>query len=558
MKEINGITLKEMFISGANHLYNNYPAIDALNVFPVPDGDTGLNMNLTVSSGAKEISNLNDTNVYRIARAFSKGLLMGARGNSGVITSQIFRGFANGLEGKETMNAIDLGEAMLVGKEVAYKAVMRPVEGTMLTVIREAAEVLSEQAKPDWTIVRALEVMVNEARASLERTPDLLPVLKEVGVVDSGGAGVVAILEGMLAAITTGIIQKESATATETIPHYDMAGAKITGEEEYGYCTEFILRIGAGDEVKKPFNEKRFASVLNSQGDSIVMVRDEDILKVHIHTLRPGTTLNYAQQFGEFVTLKIENMTEQHTNLTDHGQDYFNKDPKVTSSSMAMKEYGLISVASGDGLEELFKEYRVDYVVKGGQTMNPATEDFLEAIRKVHAKTVFILPNNGNIILAATQAADVTNEEGVTTVHVIPSKTIPQGLVAAMNFNPDVDEDYNIEIMTDALDAVQTGQITFAIKDTSIDGVEVKKDYYMGLQGKKILCSLPDKFDALRALLAGMIDDLTAIVTIIYGEDVQSDVADDVLAELEEKYPKIDFELVDGGQPVYSFIVGVE
>lgn len=558
MKEINGITLKEMFISGANHLYNNYPAIDALNVFPVPDGDTGLNMNLTVSSGAKEISNLNDTNVYRIARAFSKGLLMGARGNSGVITSQIFRGFANGLEGKETMNAVQFGEAMLVGKDVAYKAVMRPVEGTMLTVIREAAEVLNEKAKPNWSIVKALEVMVAEAKASLERTPDLLPVLKEVGVVDSGGAGVVAILEGMLAAITTGIIQKESATATEVVPQYEMAGARITGEEEYGYCTEFILRIGAGEEVKKTFNEKRFASVLNSQGNSIVMVRDEDILKVHIHTLRPGTTLTYAQQFGEFVTLKIENMTEQHTHLSDHGKDYFNTNPQVTSASMEMKDYALISVASGEGLSDLFKEYRVDYVVNGGQTMNPSTEDFLAAIKKVHAKTVFILPNNGNIILAATQAAEVTNEEGVVNVHVIPSKTIPQGLVAAMNFNPEVDTEHNIEIMTEALDAVETGQITFAIKDTSIDGVEVKKDYYMGLQGKKILCSLPDKFDALRELLAGMIDELTAIVTIIHGEDVEESAAEELLAELEEKYSAVDFELVNGGQPVYSFIVGLE
>ena len=561
MKEINGITLKEMFISGANHLYNNYPAIDALNVFPVPDGDTGLNMNLTVSSGAKEINNLNDTNVYRVAKAFSKGLLMGARGNSGVITSQIFRGFANGLENKETINAIEFGEAMMVGKEVAYKAVMRPVEGTMLTVIREAAEVLNEKAEADWSIKEALEVMLEEAKASLERTPDLLPVLKEVGVVDSGGAGVVAILEGMLAAITTGIVQKETATATEVTSGFQMAGARIEGEEEYGYCTEFILRIGGGEDPKKTFNEKRFASVLNSQGNSIVMVRDEDILKVHIHTLRPGTTLTYAQQFGEFITLKIENMTEQHDALSEkeHGAEFMGQTvTSATLSAAALKEYGLISTASGDGLEALFKEYRVDYVVKGGQTMNPATEDFVAAIKKVNAKTVYLLPNNSNIILAATQAAEVVNDEGQIKVFVIPSKTIPQGLVAAMNFNPELPPEDNFEVMTEALSSVETGQITFAIKDTTIEGVTVKKDFYMALQGKAILCSVKDKFEALRTLLKAMINDLVGIVTLIYGDDVKEEEAASVLEEMEGLYPRVDFELVNGGQPVYSFIVGVE
>ena len=566
MKEINGITLKEMFISGANHLYNNYPAIDALNVFPVPDGDTGLNMNLTVSSGAKEISNLNDTNVYRVAKAFSKGLLMGARGNSGVITSQIFRGFANGLENKETIDAVEFGEAMMVGKDVAYKAVMRPVEGTMLTVIREAAEVLNEEAKADWTIQKALEVMLIEARASLERTPDLLPVLKEVGVVDSGGAGVVTILEGMLAAITTGIVHKESATATETTPTpmFEMAGARIAGEEEFGYCTEFILRIGGGDEIKKSFNEKRFSSVLNSQGNSIVLVRDEDILKVHIHTLRPGTTLNYAQQFGEFITLKIENMTEQHDKLTENGGHHapaFLENPVVTSATLEaamQKEYGMVSTASGDGLEALFKEYRVDYVVKGGQTMNPSTEDFVEAIHKVNAKTVFLLPNNANIVLAATQAAEVVNDDGVTKVFVIPTKTIPEGLVAAMTFNPEVTPEDNFEMMNEALSSVETGQVTFAIKDTTIDGVKVKKNYFMALQGKHILCSVKDKYDALRELLRGMINDLAGIVTLIFGADVKAEEAEAIVSEFESLYPKVDFDLVDGGQPVYSFIVGVE
>ena len=554
MKTINGITLKEMFISGANHLYNNYPAIDALNVFPVPDGDTGMNMNLTVSSGAKEIVNSNDADVSRIAKAFSKGLLMGARGNSGVITSQIFRGFAQGIGERKEINAVELSDAMLAGKEVAYKAVMRPVEGTMLTVIREAAEALVDQVDENWTIIKAFEFLLEEAKASLERTPDLLPILKEVGVVDSGGMGVVVIFEGMLSALKGKIIPKETATAVEALPQVPMmAGAKIEHDTEYGYCTEFIIRLGSGEEPKKQFNEKRFANVLNSQGDSIVIVRDEDIVKVHIHTLKPGNTLTYAQQFGEFITLKIENMTEQHDQIHEnaHGHNFLEE-------AVQVKPYALISVASGHGLVELFKEYRVDYVVEGGQTMNPSTEDFIAAIKEVNAKDIFIFPNNGNIILAATQASEVMLEEGGPNVHVIATKTIPQGLTAAMSFNPDVSVDENKEIMLEAIDGVETGQITFAIKDTTVNGVEVKKDYYMAIKGKEILCSVKNKFSALRRLLKVMIDDIVSIVTIIYGEDVKEVKMNEIQDELEELYPTVDFEFVNGGQPVYSFIIGVE
>lgn len=555
MKELNGLALKEMLISGANNLYNNYPAIDALNVFPVPDGDTGMNMNLTVSSGAKEIVNRNDTDIYQIAKAFSKGLLMGARGNSGVITSQIFRGFANALEGKAKINALEFAEAWLSGRDVAYKAVMRPVEGTMLTVIREAAEMLNEQVKPDWTIEKAFKVLLEEAEASLERTPDLLPVLKEVGVVDSGGAGIVTIFTGMQSALLGRMIDKTTATAVEQNQTIQMAGAKIEKEEEFGYCTEFILRLGGDD--KRPFQEKRFANVLNSQGNSIVMVRDDELVKVHIHTLKPGNTFNYAQQFGEFVTLKCENMSEQHSHLGDgaHHPSFENIEEK---EQLEQKEYGIIAVASGDGLEKLFKEYRVDYVVKGGQTMNPSTEDFLAAVNSLNAKNIIILPNNGNIILAANQACDVLKEEGKINASVIPSKTIPQGLVAAMNFNPEVEIEDNVSEMTESLSTIKTGQVTFAIKDTTIEGVEVKKDFYMALNGKQILCSVKNKFDALKELIKVMVDDMASIVTLIFGEDVNSDEAEAVLEEFEVSYPDVEFELVDGGQPVYSFIIGVE
>lgn len=563
MKELNGITLKEMLISGANHLYNNYPAIDALNVFPVPDGDTGMNMNLTISSGAKEIANRTDTDISEIARAFSKGLLMGARGNSGVITSQIFRGFAKALEGKKVATPFDLADAWISGKDVAYKAVMRPVEGTILTVVREAAQYLSDNVRQDWTIEKSFDVFIEEAKASLERTPDLLPVLKEVGVVDSGGAGLVTILEGMQSALKGTIIEKATATAVEkdkSVP--TMAGAKITAEEEYGYCTEFIMRLG-GDELKRNFAEKRFSNYLNSHGDSIVLVRDEDIVKVHIHTLKPGNILNYAQQFGEFVTLKIENMSEQHSHLvegTEGGEacSHLPNNGHPHAEPKEKQKYALIAVASGEGMKELFKQYRVDFIVEGGQTMNPSIEDFIAAIHEIEAEHYFLLPNNSNIVLAATQACDVLKEDTDISAEVIPSKTIPQGLVACMNFNPEVSIEENSEEMNNALDTVKTGQITYAIKDTSVDGVEVRKDEFMAMNGKKILSSDPDKFVVLDNLVRSMVDEDTAIVTIIYGEDVKEEDVAPVVEKLEADNEYVEFEVINGGQPVYSFIIGVE
>ncbi|HMM01236.1 MAG TPA: DAK2 domain-containing protein [Bacilli bacterium] len=573
MKEINGTTLKQMIISGANNLYNNYPAIDALNVFPVPDGDTGMNMNLTISSGAKEIANRNDVDVFEIAKAFSKGLLMGARGNSGVITSQIFRGFAKSLEGKKTIRPVDFAEAWISGKEVAYKAVMRPVEGTILTVVRESAQALADVVNNDWSIEKCMKFLIEEAKASLERTPDLLPILKEVGVVDSGGAGLVTILEGMQSGLLGNIIQKSQATAVEEAPKQApaMAGAKVEGDE-FGYCTEFIMRLGPEDS-KRPFVEKRFSNVLNSHGNSIVIVRDDDIVKVHIHTLSPGNVLSYAQQFGEFVTLKVENMSEQHNHLEQGAEKLSGKaHPKVkqddslnlhkTHSKVEkkeeLKEYALIAVAAGDGLEELFKQYRVDYVVKGGQTMNPSTEDFMEAIRNVKAKNIYILPNNSNIIMAAAQACDVLEENSGSIAKVIPSKTIPQGLVAAMNFNPDVSPEENFHEMSAALTTVKTGLVTYATKDTTIDGLSVRKNDFMGIQDKKIVLCGRNLIDATYNLVKGMIDDLSSIVTIIVGEDVKDKDKEQLISRLESENPDVEFAVETGGQPVYYFIVGVE
>lgn len=547
MKNINGLTLKEMIISGANNLFNCYPEVDALNVFPVPDGDTGTNMNLTISSGAKEVQNRNDTNVYDIAKSFSKGLLMGARGNSGVILSQIFRGFALSLEGKDVITATDLADAFVSGKDVAYKAVMRPVEGTILTVIREASDFLAEKVQDNWTIEKCFEVLLKEARESLNRTPELLPVLKEVGVVDSGGTGLLKILEGFEQAILGNVIEKNMATVTE---NERMAATEIDSDE-FGYCTEFLLRVpeDPSKENKKPFVEKRFTSVLLSHGNSIVVVRDEDIVKVHVHTLIPGYLLNYAQQFGEFVKIKVENMSEQHSELISQG--------KEPGKSQTEKEYGIIAVASGDGLEKMFKDVRVDYIVTGGQTMNPSTDDFVKAIKLINAKKVFILPNNSNIIMAASQACEICDDIKAT---VIPSKTIPQGLVACAFFNPEVDYESNIEEMTSALNEVKTGQVTFAIKDTSFEGVDVKKDEFIGISNKTIICSNPDKIETTLQTVYSLVDECTGIITLIAGGDVTSEEIEKIQSILEEKYADdgIEIEIKVGNQPVYSFIIGVE
>ena len=551
MKIINSDTLKRMIISGTNNLYNHYPEIDALNVFPVPDGDTGTNMNLTIASGAKEVQNRNDSDVYSIAKAFSKGLLMGARGTSGVILSQIFRGFSQSLEGKEVITVKDLSDAFMNGKDVAYKAVMRPVEGTILTVIREASQTLHDNLPRVSSIEKAFDVLLKEAHESLERTPDLLPVLKKVGVVDSGAAGLIKILEGFQSAVKGKMIEKETVSALEK-EDQKMAGSKIENDE-FGYCTEFILRLAKSeDEHKKNFSEARFTNWLNAHGNSLVVVRDEDLIKVHVHTLTPGNILNFAQQYGEFIKLKIENMTEQHTKLGEHEMLEEKSSEPVEEEP---KEYALIAVAAGEGVVNMFKDLRVDYIVSGGQTMNPATEDFVNIVKSCNAKNIFILPNNSNIILAASQACDVCEN---ANVRVIPSKSIPQGLVACMMFNPETDADENYEQMCEALSNVTTGQVTFAIKDTVIDGVEIKKDEFMGMKNKEIICCVKDKFEAAHTLLDSMLDEMSSIVTIIYGDDVSDEDANAFVEKIASEHEDLDIDVRKGGQPVYSFIIGVE
>lgn len=557
MTKIDGILLKQMIISGANNLYNNYPEVDALNVFPVPDGDTGTNMNLTISSGAKEIATRNDASVYDVAKAFSRGLLMGARGNSGVILSQIFRGFAQGLKGKIEATAQDISDALLMGKEVAYKAVMRPVEGTILTVIRESSQALADSVYPDMPLDEALDILLKEARESLKRTPNLLPVLKEAGVVDSGGAGLCKIIEGFDLALHNQIVEKNMPdVVSDSVVEPIIGNVQASLEhKEFGYCTEFILKLPE-DPIKakkKNFVPSRFSGVLNSHGNSIVMVHDDDLIKVHIHTLNPGNILTYAQQFGEFVKIKVENMSEQHTHLIEEDakakEDEIKKQPK--------KPFGLISVGAGKGIVDLFKDLNCDYIVSGGQTMNPSTEDFIKAIKSINAEQIFILPNNSNIIMAATQACDVMNEEVKCTV--IPTKTIPQGLVSAMMYNPESDYDTNYNDMMEALSSVKSGQVTFAVKDTSFEGMEIHKDDFIGICDKKILATEKDKIKCALKLINTMIDEDSSIITIITGEDV-TEAERNALKELVQAKvgDMVDVDVKVGLQPVYSFIIGIE
>ena len=543
MEMINGKLLKDMLANGANNLSNKFTEIDALNVFPVPDGDTGTNMSLTFNAGVKDALACTSDDVCDIAKVLSKGLLMGARGNSGVITSQIFRGLYQGVDGMKEINGFQLANALVMGSRVAYKAVMRPVEGTILTVVREAADYTYAYATStqDVTCLQVMVKMLEEAKESLERTPDLLPVLKEVGVVDSGGAGLVTIFEGFVSALKGEVIERQEAQESK-----EVAGAGMESEE-FGYCTEFIIRLS--EHGARNFQEEALRDSLARIGNSIVCVRDDDIVKVHVHTLTPGDALNMGQRYGEFAKLKVENMQEQHENIMMNAT--VEEKPKEEKPK---QKYAIITVAAGDGLKDMFKELRADYVISGGQTMNPSTEDFVQAIHQVNAENIFLLPNNSNIILAAQQAASVCED---LNVEVIPSKSIPQGLSACIMFNPDVDFDMNLAEMNDAISMVKTGQVTYAIKDTTFEGLDIKAGDYMGLKEKDIVVSLPDKMEVTRQLLDMMIDGESEIVTLVYGEDVNEEEANEIASYIEDKYD-VEVELNNGMQPVYSFIIGVE
>lgn len=545
MDQINGQLLKQMLESGMNNLGNHSGEIDALNVFPVPDGDTGTNMFLTFSNGAKAALDCKEDHVGKILKALSRGLLMGARGNSGVITSQIFRGIFQALEDNETVDALQLAHALVNGSRVAYRAVMRPVEGTILTVVREAADytyayTVTEEIK-DCTEV--IQKMVEEANESLKRTPELLPVLAEVGVVDSGGKGLCVIFEGFLSALKGTVVQKADQEAVE-----DHAQTKVEGgEDEYGFCTEFVIQL---NEIgMKNFSEEGFRDELASIGSSLVCVQDEDLVKVHVHTLKPYVALKMGRRQGRFVKIKVENMQQQHDHIVEL------EDAKAAvEEPVEHKKYAIITVAPGKGIDEMFKEYRADIVIGGGQTMNPSTEDFVSAIEKVNADHIFILPNNSNIILAANQAKDVCED---ADIHVLETKTVPQGLSACVMFNPDADLESNLNEMNEAIAHVKSGEVTYAIKDTTYEGQEIKKGEYMGISGKKIAASVPDCMEASKTLVSSMLDEDSELVTLIYGVDATEEQAQE-LADYIEENSDAEVEIHNGQQPVYPFIIGVE
>lgn len=538
MKILDAQTYKNMLISGANNLTNHHREVDALNVFPVPDGDTGTNMNLTFTAGIADVTKAHSDHIGELAKVFSKGLLMGARGNSGVILSQIFRGFYQSVEHKSILNAMDLADAFVKGTEIAYKAVMRPVEGTILTVLRESAEETKEfvLGNEHVDVLETIHFLIEAAHRSLQRTPDLLPVLKEVGVVDSGGAGYVKILEGFEKALLGQFVEK-----LDSIDVVEGVQAQMENDE-FGYCTEFIIRLNEDTG----FSEDRLRTQLALLGDSIVVVQDEEIVKVHVHTLTPGEALNLGQRYGEFVKLKIENMQEQH----DHLQTI-----KVDEVKVTKKKYAIVAVAAGEGVAETFRTYRVDHVIVGGQTMNPSTEDFVAAIKSLNAEHIFVLPNNSNIILAAQQAQTILDD---LDIHVLATKSIPQGLSACIMFNPEVDVKENIAEMTEAFSKVKSASVTYAIKDTNFDGIDIKDGDFMGILEKQIVVSLPNKLDATKELLIKAIDEQDGLVTLIVGEDVSALEKDEIVAYLENEFPYCELEVIDGFQPVYSFIVGIE
>ena len=542
MERISGKLFKDMLASGMNNLTNHSAEVDSLNVFPVPDGDTGTNMSLTFSSGVNDAIKVEEDHVGKVAKVLSRGLLMGARGNSGVITSQIFRGFFQSVEHLEDMDALQLAQALVNGSRVAYRAVMRPVEGTILTVVREAADYTYAYTVTEeiTDCIKVMEKMVLEANESLLRTPELLPVLAEVGVVDSGGKGLCIILEGFLSAMKGEVIAPSNDASS-----YDSAQTKIEGgEEEFGFCTEFILHLTPTGI--KHFSEEDFKNELATIGNSIVCVQDDDLVKVHVHTLEPQTAIKMGKRRGRFMKLKIENMQEQHDNILEKEEE-----EEVVAEH---KKYAIITVAPGKGIDAMFKELRADIVVGGGQTMNPSTEDFVSAIGKVNADHIIILPNNSNIVLAANQACQVCEDKDI---HVLPTKTIPQGLSACIMFNPEVDIEDNLDEMQEAIDHVKSGEVTYAIKDTTYEGLEIKKDEYMGIFGKAIVVSDPDMMASTKALLDKMLDEDSELVTLIYGDTATLEQAEEI-AEYIEDTSDAEVEIHEGNQPVYSFIIGVE
>ena len=549
MEKINGLVLAEMIDLGSKNLAKNAEKINALNVFPVPDGDTGTNMNLSMSSGAKETAANVVENIGELGKSFSKGLLMGARGNSGVILSQLFRGMSQYIADKKEIDAKEFAAAIQNGVSIAYKAIIKPVEGTILTVAREAAEAGVKVAENTNNVIEVMEAIYAEAQASLKRTPDLLPILKEVGVVDSGGQGLVCVYQGFVAALKGEKIDGLEAVETNVVDMQfeDDHDMDFMSPEDivYGFCTEFTVRL---DGEKKEFDEDKFRADMSKFGDSLLVISDSEYVKIHVHTETPGDVFNYGQQYGELIKIKSDNMREQHREVLRK------QEAKQATAPKELKEQAMISISMGAGLSKVLTSMGVDYIVEGGQTMNPSTEDIMKAIKEVNAKNIFIFPNNKNIQLAAKQAAELAEEN----VFVVESKTAPQGLAAVMVFSPQTAPEENFANMQEVLSTVSTLEVTHAVRDTNIEGVEIKKDEFMGIRNGKIVVSNLSLNTVLEELLEKSIDEDTEIVTLYLGEESTEEYTDFLEQLIEEKYPDVEVELIESGQPVYPYIIGVE
>lgn len=560
---INSKLLARMFLAGAKNLDSKKDWINELNVFPVPDGDTGTNMTMTIMSAAKEVSSLTNPTMAELAKAISSGSLRGARGNSGVILSQLFRGFCKVIKEYDEIDVTILCEACQKAVETAYKAVMKPKEGTILTVAKGAAEKALELSDETEDVVTFVEEVIKQAEYVLDQTPEMLPVLKQAGVVDSGGQGLVQVLKGAYDAL----IGKEIDYTIEGAPT-GAAPAKISAETEaeikFGYCTEFIIVLNAPMSDNE---EHAYKAFLESIGDSIVVVADDEIVKTHVHTNAPGLALQKALTFGSLSKIKIDNMREEHQEklikdsqklaaqqkAEEEAYEAAQADEKT--NNMPAKEMGFVSVSIGEGMNEVFRGLGVDYLIEGGQTMNPSTEDMLNAIEHVNAKTVFILPNNKNIIMAANQAVDLVEDKQII---VIPTKTIPQGITALVNYIPDHSAEENKEQMMAEIENVKTGQVTYAVRDTEIDGKTIKQNDFMGIGDKSILSVGTDLKATTLEMVDAMVDEDSAIVSIYFGSDSDEDSANELAAAIEEKYPDVEVEVNDGGQPIYYYVISVE
>ena len=546
---INAELLSKMFLAGAANIEAKKEFINELNVFPVPDGDTGTNMSLTIMAAAKEVAALDKPNMETLAKAISSGSLRGARGNSGVILSQLFRGFTKAIKETKEIDVLTLANACVKAKETAYKAVMKPKEGTILTVARGIADKALELAETVDDLEEFIPQVIAHAEEVLAKTPEMLPVLKEAGVVDSGGQGLLEVLKGAYDAF----LGKEI-DYTQIAPSASVnvkVSAETNSDIKFGYCTEFIIM------TEKEFtdnDEREFKAFLESIGDSIVCVADDEIVKIHVHTNDPGLAIQKALTYGQLTRMKIDNMREEHEEKLIRDAEKVAQEQKAKEKA-EQKEFGFIAVSIGEGLNEIFKELGVDYIIEGGQTMNPSTDDMLQAIDQVNAKHVFIFPNNKNITLAANQAKSLVEDKDVI---VIPTKTVPQGITAIINFVPDMSAEENEEAMMDAIQYVKTGQVTYAVRDTCIDEKEIHKDDIMGIGDSGILAVGTDIAVTTKEMLAELVDEDSELISVYYGEDVQEDDAMQLTEELEELYPNVDIDTHLGGQPIYYYVISVE